>query len=309
MTERLVIRVAIRDDPEQAAAGGNRRPLSKPARRRMGLWMVGGAVVVCLSIIAAVALLTDFSGDRSTQGSATEPEARTNDRGFIEDGGDPPTDTAAFPMEPAARPALERESVTAQAAVRPTLSDAGVVEETRRPIQPSVSTRKPVEKPESAMSRDKVAPDPPEAAEVRPTNPEVATVVPTVRSGQHVETVHPEPAVVAVIKDPRVLRAQLSAGVNGKEPTARLQPPIHVTGRGDRTIYYFTEVRDFDGRTLFHRWEREGRVVASIPFEIRGPRWRFYSRKTITPRMTGRWRVVLVDPAGKELAGSDFLVR
>jgi ligand-binding SRPBCC domain-containing protein len=49
--------------------------------------------------------------------------------------------------------------------------------------------------------------------------------------------------------------------------------------------------------------------VASIPFEIRGPRWRFYSRKTITPRMTGRWRVVLVDPAGKELAGSDFLVR
>ena len=164
MTERLVIRVAIRDEPEQAAAGGNRRPLSKPARRRMGPWMVGGAVVVCLSSIAAVALLTDFSGDRSTQGSATGPEARTNDRGIIEDGGDPPTDTAAFPMEPAARPALERESVTAQAAVRPTLSDAGVVEETGRPIRPSVSTRMPVEKPKSAVSRDKVAPDPPEAA-------------------------------------------------------------------------------------------------------------------------------------------------
>lgn len=309
MTERLVIRVALRDESEQAAGRSDRRPLSKPARRRRGLWIVGGAVAVGLSIIAAVALLTDFSGGRSVQDNAAGSETRTNDRGPLETGGDSPTDTAAFPMEPAARPVLERESVTAQAAVRPTLSDADVVEETRRPIRPSVSTRKPVEKPESAVSRDEVAPDPPEAAEVRPTNPEVATVVPTVRSGQHVETVDPEPAVAAVSKDPRVLRAQLSAGVNGKEPTARLQPPIQVTGRSDRTIYYFSEVRDFDGQTLSHRWERDGRVLASIPFEIRGPRWRFYSRKTITPRMTGRWRVVLVDPAGKELAGSDFLVR
>lgn len=307
MTERLVVRVALRGEPEPAA-GGDRTLPSKPARRWTRPWMIGGAVAVGLSIIVAVALL-DFSGDRSIQGSATGSEARTDDRGPLEAGGDPPTDTAVLPMEPAARPTLERESVPAQAAGRPTTSSGGVVEETRRPIRPSVPERKPVEKPVSAVSREKVAPDPPETAAVRPTSPEVAAVVPTVRSGQHVETGDPEPAAAPVIADPRVLRAQLSAGVNGKEPTARLQPPIQVTGRSDRTIYYFSEVRDFDGQTVFHRWEREGRVLASVPFKIRGQRWRFYSTKTITPRMTGSWRVVLADSSGKELANSTFSVR
>jgi hypothetical protein len=309
MTERLVIRVAIRDEPEQAAAGGDRGALSKPARGWRGPWIVGVAIAVGLSIIVAVALLTDFSGGRSIQDNATASEARTNDRDPLEAGGDPQTDTAAFPMEPAARPALERESVPAQAAVRPTASVADVVEETRRPIRPSVAERKPVEKPVPAVSREKVAPDPPEAAAVRMTKPEVAAVVPTVRSGQHVETGDPEPVAAPVIADPRVLRAQLSAGVNGKEPTARLQPPIQVTGRSNRTIYYFSEVRDFDGQTLFHRWEREGRVLASVPVKIRGQRWRFYSRKTITPGMIGDWRVVLADSRGKELSSSTFSVR
>jgi len=317
MTERLVVRVALRGESEPAA-GGDRTLLLKPARRRTRPWMIGGVVAVGLSIIVAVVLI-DFSGDRSIQGSATGSEARTNDRGSLEADGDPPTDTAALPMKPAARPMLERESVPVQAAVRPTPSEAGVVEETRSPIRPSVAPGKPVEKPETAVARDKVAPDPPQAADVRPTKPEVAAVVPTrpeaaavvpaVRSDQPHETGNPEPAVASAITDPRVLRAQLSAGVKGKEPTARLQPPVQVTGRGDRTIYYFSEVRDFDGQTVFHRWEREGKVIASVPIKIRGQRWRFYSRKTITPKMTGDWRVVLADSTGKELAGTTFSVR
>jgi hypothetical protein len=307
MTERLVVRVALRGEPEPAA-GGDRTLPSEPARRRTRPWMIGGAVAVGLSIIVAVALM-DFSGDRSIQGSATGSEARTNDPGSLEADGDPPTDTAALPMKPAARPTLERESVPVQAAVRPTPSEAGVVEETRSPIRPSVAPRKPAEKPEFAVSRDKVAPDPPQAAVVRPTKPEVADVVATVRSSQRPTADEPEPAVASAITDPRVLRAQLSAGVRGKEPTARLQPPVQVTGRGDRTIYYYSEVRDFDGQTVFHRWEREGKVIASVPIKIRGQRWRFYSRKTITPKMTGDWRVILADSTGKELAGSSFSVR
>jgi hypothetical protein len=209
-------------------------------------------------------------------------------------------------MEPAARPALERESVPAQAAVRPTPSDidTGVVEETKRPVRASGAARTSVEKPESAVRPDAMAPQRREMAS------DVAAedgTGPAAASGSAEET-EAEP-VAPAITDPRVLRAQLSAGIREKEPTVRLQSPIQVTGRSDRTIYFFSEVRDLGGQTLVHRWEREGRVLATIPFEIRGQRWRVYSRKTITPRMTGNWRVVLADSTGKELAGSAFSVR
>jgi len=308
MTERLVIRVALRDESEQAAGRSDRRPLSKPARRRRGPWIVGGAVAVGLSIIVAVALLTDFSGGRSVQDNAAGSETRTNDRGPLETGGDPQTDTAAFSMEPAARPTLERESVPAQAAVRPTPSDidTGVVEETERPVRPSGAARKSVEKPESAAPPDAMAPERREmASDVAAEDGTGPATAAASGGAEETEAEH----IASAITDPRVLRAQLSAGIREKEPTVRLQSPIQVTGRSDRTIYFFSEVRDFGGQTLVHRWEREGRVLATIPFEIRGQRWRVYSRKTITPRMTGRWRVVLADSTGKELAGSAFSVR
>jgi hypothetical protein len=116
-------------------------------------------------------------------------------------------------------------------------------------------------------------------------------------------------AAAPEIIDPRVSRAELSAGIRAKEPTVRLQSPIQVSGRESRTIYFFSEVRDFGGQTLLHRWERDGKVIATVPFNVRGDRWRFYSKKTLTPRMTGRWRVVLADSGGKELASTVFEVQ
>jgi hypothetical protein len=293
MTERLVIRVALRDDaagdfdriPGQAAAGNGRGLRSKRAR----FWRIGGAVAVGLSIVAAAVSMIDVSGGGSIQGNAAGFEGRTSDREPVEPGGDDAIETAAVPVEPAAGPGLERESVSAESTPHPAATvarvDNGVDTGVKTLVRPSVAARKPVAKPATAEPHDRAA-----AASASPEETKA-------------------PATEPAIADPRVVRAQLSAGMNGKEPTVRLQPPLQVTGRDNRTIYFFSEVRDFEGQTLFHRWEREGSVLTTIPFEVRGERWRVYSNKTITPRLTGNWRVVLADSSGNELASSDFSVR
>ncbi len=320
MTERLVVRVTLRGEPEQSAARANHAPLSQPVRQWKspwkgpwkGSWIVGGAVAAGVSIILAASLLMDFSGDRSIQDDVASAEARssapTDDAGPVESGETPTAETATFKVEPAARPTNKRESVSA-AAVRRIPAETGGGNDAKMPVQPAVAARKPIAKPKSAVPLGRVASDPPEAADAPPAKPKVAAVAPSARSGQRVAADEPKPAVAPTITDSRVLRAQLSAGIKGKEPTARLQPPIRVSGHTDRTIYYFSEVKNLDGQTLFHHWERDGRVLATIPFKIRGQRWRVYSRKTITPQMTGRWRVVLADSSGKELANSAFHVR
>ena len=228
--------------------------------------------------------------------------------------------TGTIPVEPAVRPTFERDEAPARLAIRPSTADTSVESDAKSPVPlpiaagkpvekpepavPLVAARKPVEKPESAVPPVAVAPERTEmATKIVAEEGTVPAAASGITEGKEAEPIAP------AITDPRVLRAQLSAGVKGKEPTARLQPPVQVTGRGDRTIYYFSEVRDFDGQTVFHRWEREGKVIASVPFKIGGQRWRFYSRKTINPDMTGDWRVVLTDSTGNKLAGSTFSVR
>jgi hypothetical protein len=324
MTERLVVRVALRDQaaedsarpPWEAAAEGDRGSLSKRARA----WRIGSAVAVGLSIVVAAALIVDFPGGPSPSSGGAGSEVRMTERGPVETGGSQSTDTAAIPLEPAARPVLERQSVSPQvtvppAAVRPTTAPPATADtrvgaklDAKRPVRPSAVEKKPVAKPQTAAPRNGAIPD--RQATVgnvvgKDTTETAAAAGSAPGTPQETEA---RPAA-PVITDPHVVRAELSAGIRAKEPTARLQPPIQATGRESRTIYFFSEVRDLGGTTLFHRWQRDGKVIASVPFEVRGERWRFYSKKTITPRMTGDWRVVVVDSAGKELASTAFEVR
>ncbi|MFA7620175.1 MAG: DUF2914 domain-containing protein, partial [Thiohalomonadaceae bacterium] len=71
---------------------------------------------------------------------------------------------------------------------------------------------------------------------------------------------------------------------------------------GTGRIYFFTELRDMEGQTVSHRWEQDGEVMAEVPFNVGGPRWRVWSSKNIDSGATGEWSVAVVDGAGNELA-------
>ena len=69
-----------------------------------------------------------------------------------------------------------------------------------------------------------------------------------------------------------------------------------------------TELRDLAGHTVLHRWELNGKVVTILPFEVKGQRWRIYSRNTLTSNEQGNWRVVVADTNGTVLASQNFVL-
>ena len=77
--------------------------------------------------------------------------------------------------------------------------------------------------------------------------------------------------------------------------------PINVVqqlDKGINKIYFFTDMRNFQGQTLTHQWSLNDWVAQSIPFEVKGNRWRVSSNKSLKPRSKGTWTVKVLDEQG-----------
>ncbi len=99
-----------------------------------------------------------------------------------------------------------------------------------------------------------------------------------------------------------VERALFSTTMENREPGDVV---VRVDGT-PQEVYFFTELRQLSGHTVTHRWEYAGEVVAEVPFEVGGPRWRVYSKKRLLPDQTGKWSVVVVDESGWVLHAEMF---
>ena len=101
-------------------------------------------------------------------------------------------------------------------------------------------------------------------------------------------------AIESPVPSAEVSRAQFTTGISNREPVDK----VVTLDNSETTIYYFTELRNLEGRTVFHRWEHAGRVISEVPFEVGGSRWRVFSKKTLKPAMTGKWTVLVLDQSG-----------
>ena len=100
-----------------------------------------------------------------------------------------------------------------------------------------------------------------------------------------------------------VARAAITNGIEDREPVDNV---ARVTTETDK-IYYFTELRDMEGQSVTHRWDRNGETMAEVEFAVGGPRWRVYSSKNLIPELTGEWRVSVVDGAGNTVRADTFM--
>ncbi len=116
-------------------------------------------------------------------------------------------------------------------------------------------------------------------------------------------TVLAQDAAVSPVPDARVARAQFTSAVVDREPVDELA----VLDTSAREVLFFTDLRGLEGRTVTHRWEYEGRVMAEVPFTVKGPRWRVFSKKTLAPKLVGKWTVLVVDESGWTLDAAVFL--
>jgi hypothetical protein len=92
----------------------------------------------------------------------------------------------------------------------------------------------------------------------------------------------------------RVMRAQFATSIDNREPVDQvvvLSPP-------QVDVFFFTELGNLEGRTVTHRWEYQGQVVSRVPFEVKGPRWRVFSKYKLEPDQLGEWSVTVIEESG-----------
>lgn len=100
----------------------------------------------------------------------------------------------------------------------------------------------------------------------------------------------------------KVARAMFTTTIDNREPTDR----VLILENSTDQLYFFSDLRHLQGQTVTHRWEYEGRVVAEKKFQVKGARWRVYSKHKIDNNMLGRWTVVVTDEKGCPLKAVIF---
>jgi len=94
-----------------------------------------------------------------------------------------------------------------------------------------------------------------------------------------------------------VIRSIFTSSIQDREPIDKLEK----SAEADR-VFYFTELRDMSGQTATHRWEYDGKVMAEVKFDVRGPRWRVWSSKSFVPGWSGDWKVSVLNGAGETIS-------
>jgi hypothetical protein len=100
----------------------------------------------------------------------------------------------------------------------------------------------------------------------------------------------------------RVARGIFTTNIVDREPVDQVLILSNAVGQ----INFFTDLRHYQGRTITHRWEYEGKLVTEKTFEVGGPRWRVYSQKDLNPGMVGTWTVVVSDGRGWPIYAAIF---
>ncbi len=123
----------------------------------------------------------------------------------------------------------------------------------------------------------------------------------SMKTGPTEQATAPAPAPAPV--QGTVARAAVTSRIENREPVDNLTDATTSTAK----VYYFTELSDMEGQTVTHRWEHNGEIMAEIPFQVSGPRWRVFSSKNLMPDWTGEWKVSVVDASGNTLRADTFM--
>lgn len=106
----------------------------------------------------------------------------------------------------------------------------------------------------------------------------------------------------AAAGSPGVALARFTTAVEGREP---IDAVTFLSNRA-REVLFYTDLRGLEGETVAHRWEFAGEVMAEVPFEVGGERWRVWSSKALRPEWTGDWTASVIGPHGEVLAIETF---
>jgi hypothetical protein len=100
-----------------------------------------------------------------------------------------------------------------------------------------------------------------------------------------------------------VKRAIICTGITNHEPIDSLTNIPASTGK----VFFFTEITGMEGKTITHRWIKEGSKVTDIRISMASNRYRCHSSRSVSGK-TGNWTARVLDENGKTLKEVAFTV-
>lgn len=100
-----------------------------------------------------------------------------------------------------------------------------------------------------------------------------------------------------------VSRALFTIGVDDREPVLQVDS---ISSGSYTSISFFTELTELEGHNVTHQWTYDGQVMFEKTFDVRGPRWRVWTSKTLIPSWTGTWTVNILDDDRSVLGSNSF---
>ena len=100
-----------------------------------------------------------------------------------------------------------------------------------------------------------------------------------------------------------VSRALFTIGIDNREPVILVDS---IDSGSYTSISFFTELTELTGHNVTHQWTHNENIMFEKTFEVKGPRWRVWTSKTLIPSWTGSWTVNVLDDDRAVLASRSF---
>jgi len=140
------------------------------------------------------------------------------------------------------------------------------------------------------------------------TDAKIDVKLPPVNSSEPVTSTEKEQVAISVIAAKKqssskktieisgsLIRAQLAKGIWKNEPFGIITESVKVNDLKATGIFYFTELENMKGTSIFHIWRFKGDVIFKRNKDIQENSWKTYTSKLFTKNSVGAWTVETVD--------------
>lgn len=104
-----------------------------------------------------------------------------------------------------------------------------------------------------------------------------------------------EPTAKTIETSKTVLRSLLTFNIKDSEPQAAVTSPLHLSKTKPVSVFYFAELNNMKGKTVYLEWLLEGDLITRKKVNISGDNWRMTSRQYLNDNIKTHWIVRIVD--------------
>ncbi|MPQ76616.1 DUF2914 domain-containing protein [Hydrogenovibrio sp. JE_KL2] len=102
----------------------------------------------------------------------------------------------------------------------------------------------------------------------------------------------------------QIRRAVFTTEITNREPGKVYND---VIPKFVRKLYFFTQIEKASGEMLYHRWRYNGKVMATIPLQIKGQNFRTWSSKRLSSAWSGHWDVEILNSQKQPIYRKTFI--